>query len=93
MTLLFTILLLLLLVMTLAGYVGFIIDFSAMEGRRLAFATKVGLDNLLPHGLLGCDVQQLLCHSRVLMPERMDGHLACGATSEVIDDIGISDIG
>ena len=80
-------LLVLLLIAVTTSHVGLIIAIpTAVVGVGLASAIEVGQDELFLCGVLGGNFQQLPCCSLGLTPERMDEHLAGGATGEGIDD-------
>ena len=55
-------------------------------------ATKVGLDGLLTSGILGDDVQELLCCARGLAAERVDKSLTGHAVDEGIDHVSVGDV-
>ena len=59
----------------------------------LSFPTKVGLDGLLIDGVLGGEVQELLCYAQGLVAERVNERLTGHATDEGLDHVGVGDVG
>ena len=71
-----------------SGHLGGIVAIAEVDG-GLDFPAEVGLDHLLASGILGGNIQELLCCAWGLAIERLVGR----ATDEDVDHISICDVG